>query len=114
MKSTRLKDVPAEVCREQKQFKLWRAGKQGPELIPPSLWAAAVKLCGTYSVHRVSRWLHLNHTALQKRAGRRSSSRSCQAKPNFVEWKLPAGRLPGISSTEYVVEVPNPGCVFRT
>ena len=93
MKGTKLKGVPAEVRREQEQFKLWRAGKHGRERIPSSLWGAAAKLCGTYSVHRVSRWLHLNHTALQKRAGRRSSSRSCPPKPSFVEWSLPAGSL---------------------
>jgi hypothetical protein len=106
MKATRPKDVPAEVRREQKQFKRWRAGKRGSRRIPPGLWEAAAKLCETYSVHRVSRWLHLNHTALQKRAGKQPGPRSCRPKPNFVEWSLPAGSLPGVSSVEYVVEVP--------
>jgi hypothetical protein len=109
MKGTKLKDVPAEVRREQQQFRRWRVGKQGPERIPPALWGAAVKLCATYSVHRVSRWLHLNHTALQKRAGKRSNSSSCRPKPSFVEWSLPEGNPPAVSSAEYVVEVPSPG-----
>lgn len=109
MKNARPLELPAEVRSEQKRFIRWRAGKRRSERIPLELWTAAAKLCETYSVHRVSRWLHLNHTALQKRVGRCSNPRSFRSKPNFVEWNLPAGSLTGVSSAEYVVEVPSPG-----
>jgi hypothetical protein len=97
--------VPVGIRRVQEQFERWRAGKQSRERIPPSLWAAAVKLCGTSSVHRVARWLHLNPTALQARASGRVKACRSEPKPAFVEWGLPAGIFAGASSAEYVVEV---------
>jgi hypothetical protein len=105
MGSTRRKDMPAEVCRVVEQFDLWRAGKQGRERIPARLWEAAAKLCGAHSLHRVARWLGMNHTAPRDRAGRRSGACPSQPKPAFVEWSLPVGVLPRASSAEYVVEV---------
>ncbi len=100
--------VPAEVRRAQKQFERWRAGKRGRERIPPRLWGAAAKLCGTYSIRRVSGWLRLNHKGLQDHAGRRSQTRHCRPKPTFVEWSPPVGSLPG-STAEYVVELSGQG-----
>ncbi len=105
MARTRPEVLPAEVRRVKERFKCWRVDRQGRKRIPPKLWEAAAKLCETYSIHQVSRWLRLNHTALQKRAGRRSSLRSYRPKPAFVEWSLPPGILTGVSSAEYVVEV---------
>ncbi|MBI5245838.1 MAG: hypothetical protein HY923_01555 [Elusimicrobia bacterium] len=106
MASTRREDVPAEVRRAVEQFDLWRAGKQGRERIPARLWEAAAKLCGAHSLHRVARWLGLNHTALRdRRAGRSSGARPSRPKPAFVEWSLPVGALPRTSSAEYVFEM---------
>ncbi len=97
--------MPAPACRVEEQFARWRAGKQAQERIPRRLWAAAARLCGTYGVHRVSRWLHLNHTALQREAQRHRRSRRLQPRPAFVEWRVPAGMAPGSSPAEYIVEV---------
>ena len=110
----RLKGVPADVHRLQEQFGRWRANKgAGPEPIPPKLWEAAVELCRTHGVSRVSGWLRLHYTALKKRLGRRTAPRSVRPQPRFVEWRLPAGGLPGSSSAEYVVEVPSAGDVAQ-
>ena len=91
----------------------WRANKAAAEPIPERLWGAAVQLCRTHGVSRLSRWLRLHHTTLQKRAGKRSAPRSCRPKLNFVECRLPAGSLPGVSSAEYVVELPGRGDVAQ-
>jgi hypothetical protein len=93
----------------EEQFEHWRAGKQSRERIPPKLWRAAAKLCGTYSVHRVSRWLRLHYTALQERAGKGVKAHRSEPKPTFVEWGLPAGMLASASSAEYVVEAAGDG-----
>jgi hypothetical protein len=102
---TKREGMPAEVCRVDEQFERWRTGKQGQKRISAGLWEAAVKLCESHSVHRVSRWLRLNHTALQKRAGRHRRPGPSSPRQTFVEWNLPAGIVPGASLAEYVVEV---------
>lgn len=108
--SMKPKAVPADVHRLQERFGRWRANKgAGPDPIPAKLWEAAVKLCRTHGVSRVSKWLRLHHTTLKKRLGRRRVPGSVQHQPLFVEWRLPAGGLPGNSAAEYVVEVPSPG-----
>lgn len=103
--STMREDMPAAVRRVNKQFDQWRAGKQRKERIPPGLWRAAAKLCETSSIHRVSRWLRLNHTSLQDRVGRRRRSGGSTSRPTFVEWNLPGGIVPGSVTAEYVVEM---------
>ena len=87
------------------------AHEQGSEAepIPSKLRKAAVKLCRTHGVSRVSMWLRLHHTKLKKRLGRRTAPHSVRPQPRFVEWRLPAGGLPGSSAAEYVVEVPSEG-----
>ena len=108
--SMKLEGVPTDVHRLEERFARWRTNKgAGPRPIPPKLWEAAVKLCRTHGVSRVSRWLRLHHTSLKKRLGRRVVPRSVRPQMRFVEWRLPAGGLPGSSAAEYVVEVPSPG-----
>ena len=105
MAKMRVGFVPEGVRGVREQFEGWRAVKKPRERIPVALWAAAAKLCQTYSVYRVSRWLRVSHAGLQKRAGRRVKARACGPKPAFVEWDLPGGILPVASSAEYVVEL---------
>lgn len=103
--TTNHEGMPAPVRRVDEQFDEWRAAKRGQEGIPLRLWEAAANLCETYSVHRISRWLRLNHTVLQRWAGRRRRPSRSPSKPTFVEWSLPAGIVRGAGSAEYVMEV---------
>ena len=53
----------------KQQFKIWRKTKTaGRERIPASLWqsAADVFKIGDHSLHRISKTLHLNQTALKQ------------------------------------------------
>jgi hypothetical protein len=52
----------------QQQFQLWRKTKNGRERIPASLWQAVADVfyIGEHSLHRISKTLHLNHTALKQ------------------------------------------------
>lgn len=96
--------IPARVRRVEVHFRRWRDGKAATERIPERLWQAAAKLCGEHSVHKVSRWLHVNHTSLQKRASERRRAVRRPA-PRFVEWRLPAGLAAAAPQPEYVVEL---------
>jgi len=52
----------------KQQFKIWRKTKTGRERIPASLWKSAAEVfeIGDHSLHRISKTLHLNQTALKK------------------------------------------------
>ena len=52
----------------KQQFKIWRKTKTGRERIPASLWQAAAEVfeIGDHSLHRISKTLHLNQTALKQ------------------------------------------------
>ena len=53
----------------KQQFKIWRKTKTtSRERIPASLWQAAAEVfeIGDHSLHRISKTLHLNQTALKK------------------------------------------------
>lgn len=96
--------MPAQVRRVEERFRRWRDGKATTERIPERPWQAAAKICGKHSVHKVSRWLRVNHTSLQERASehRRAIRRPA---PRFVEWRLPAGLAAAAPQPEYVVEL---------
>ena len=95
---------PVDVRKVQERFKGWRARKRGRDRIPQSLWSAAAKLCETHRLHRVARWLRLNHTALRERTkgtGMDGSHRS----PAFVEWVPSAVPPVAAAAAEYLLEV---------
>ena len=60
--------LPSEIKRVYDRLEDWRRTKRTPrERIPDRLWSVAAALCKDYSVHRVSRWLRLNHSDLKAR-----------------------------------------------
>lgn len=79
--------LPPEIKEVRKRFQDWRKTKEGRERIPDRLWASAIRLCRDHNIHRVSRWLRLNHSALRDQveaaAARRVSRK--KSKPAFVE-----------------------------
>ncbi len=52
----------------KQQFKIWRKTRTGRERIPASLWQAAAEVfeIGGHNLHRISKTLRLNQTALKK------------------------------------------------
>lgn len=49
----------------QQLFEEWRRNKKRRERIPEELWKAAISLSEQLSAHRISKLLHLNHTAVR-------------------------------------------------
>lgn len=112
MDDPRLDVPPIDVRKVQKQFNRWRAHKRG-RLIPERLWRAAGNLSQGHGIHRISRWLRLNYTALRDRAGRkeiRPAVTGGGSRPGkFVEW-MPAAVSPAApASAEYLLEVERSG-----
>lgn len=101
-------DSALEAVRQQ--FKIWRDRKTGRERIPDSLWQAAVEVfhIGGHSLHKISKTLHLNYTALKQHVEQHLSS-SIEVKPEpppehssaFIAFELD----PPISLSECIIEM---------
>ena len=80
--------LPSPLESVQYQFEKWRENRKSPrELIPASLWSAAISLCNQYSINQVSRALHLSYTTLKNRVkGRKAVPKKKKlSSPTFVE-----------------------------
>ena len=84
----------------QKQFKNWRRRRKNRRAqIPSALWEAAASLSVQYSVHKISKCLHLNHTALRDRVA--GGAIKPQA-PAFVELDMISSHA---SVNECIIEI---------
>ncbi len=75
----------------QHQFQFWRKTKTGRGRIPASLWQAAVEVfyIGGHSLHKISKTLHLNHTAFKQHVESHLPS-SIEVEPDAIPEDLPA------------------------
>jgi len=91
--------------REVKQlFATWRASRKHKTRIPDELWEAASSLAAQYTIHQISRYLRLNHTALKDQVAARTQENNITAQqPCFLE--LPAPQSPPLS--ECLIEMEN-------
>jgi hypothetical protein len=60
-------DLPVRLDSLRRRFEEWRKTRKAPARIPESLWAAAVKMAGTYGLFRTARALPVDYYALKKR-----------------------------------------------
>ena len=95
-------EVPAGVRAVQVRYSRWRKAKRGRGRSPGQLWSTAVRLCRRHSVNRVSRWLGLNHTALQERVKVDTGQKDGRSKHDPVFVELASGTTSSVS--EYLVE----------
>ncbi len=84
------------------QFKTWRETRKQKSRIPDELWTAAVSLSDRYSIHRISKALHVNHTALRDRISSCKTNKNQQTHSCFIE--LPVPQSP---ASECLVEMEN-------
>ena len=87
--------------KAQDQFAIWRKTRKKRGSIPEKLWNVAISLAETYTVHQISKGLHLNHTALKDRVETRRVMSSGEPNlPTFIE-------LPPIAPGEFSLELEN-------
>ena len=73
-------DLPAPASKTspleqvQEQFEHWRGSRKKRGAIPDALWQAAVMLFPDYALHRISKALRLNYTALKHRVNAHRST----------------------------------------
>lgn len=84
----------------QKEFENWRRRRKNRRAqIPSTLWEAAASLSGQYSVHEISKRLHLNHTALMDRIAGEAIKPQV---PAFVELDMISSRT---AAGECIIEI---------
>jgi hypothetical protein len=82
MGTKRTRGLPARLEGLRRRFERWRRTRKVRARIPEPLWASAVKLAGTYGIHRTAKVLRVDYYALKKRAEGASAATAS---------KLPAG-----------------------
>lgn len=87
--------------KAQDQFAAWRKTRKKRGSIPERLWDIAILLADSYTVHQISKGLHLNHTALKERVEATRMMPSGEPnQPTFIE-------LPPMASGEVSLELEN-------
>jgi len=76
------RDLPARLEGLRRRFEQWRRTRKGRSRIPEPLWAAAVKVAGTYGIHRTAKTLRVDYYALKERV---------EGAPAVTASKMPAG-----------------------
>ena len=87
--------------KAQDQFAAWRKTRKKRGSIPEKLWNVATSLAEAYTVHQISKGLHLNHTVLKDRVeATRMMPSEKPTQPTFIE-------LPPMASGEVSLELEN-------
>jgi hypothetical protein len=89
----------------QQLFEQWRRNKRRSDRIPAALWEAAASLSGWHSTNKISKLLHLNHTALRGCIGAYKQGEEIRGKaPAFIE----LGMIPSGAVSECTIEMQRP------
>ena len=98
MGTNKTRDLPVRLKTLRQRFEQWRRARKGRSRIPEPLWASAVKVAGTYGIHRTARALRVDYYALKKRVEGRHAVTASKAPgevagATFLE--LPPAAWPG-------------------
>ena len=87
------RNLPARLERLRQRFDCWRGTHKARSRIPEPLWGAAVKMAGTFGLHRTAKALRLDYYAFKKRIERQPATAlnpPDETAPTFLELPLPA------------------------
>jgi len=93
MELTPASGAPAGIEEVGKRFEQWRRTREKRGRIPEALWEAAASLYPDYSLHHISRVLHLNHAKLKHLVKETSPAASLLSGEHFIQ----LGLAPAIS-----------------
>ena len=86
----------------RERFEQWRGSRNKRGRIPDALWQAAATLYPAYSLHQISKILHLNHTKLKQCIHEQQAVSSLPVAPAaFVE----LGLSDAVTHCECIVEM---------
>jgi len=93
MSTRKARSLFGELEKVQRRFERWRRTRKIPSRIPGRLWAAAVRVAGTYGRTRTAKALRVNYSALKQRMDEDVAARSGAEKSAvaaFLELAPPA------------------------
>ena len=93
MGTRKTRDLPARLEKLRQRFERWRGTHKAHSRIPDGLWASAVKMAGTFGLHRTARALRLDYYVFKKRIERQIATAlnpPKKAASTFLELPLPA------------------------
>jgi len=98
MSTRKTRDLSARLEGVRRRFERWRRTHRVRSRIPDSLWAAAVKMAGTYGIHRAAKALRLDYYALKKRVEQEAAAAPAAPEAGgvapFIELAPPASAGP--------------------
>jgi hypothetical protein len=68
--------LPVRLEGVRQRFEKWRRTRKVRSPIPETLWASAVKMAGTFGLHRTAKTLRVNYYTLKKRVEREAAAAS--------------------------------------
>ena len=72
MNTRQMRELPAPLEGVRQRFVQWRTTHRARTRIPDTLWTAAVRMAGTYGLHRTARALMVEYYSLKKRVEQHS------------------------------------------
>jgi hypothetical protein len=93
MGTRKTRDLPARLKKLRQRFERWRGTHKARSRIPDGLWASAVKMAGTFGLHRTARALRLDYYVFKKRIERQLATAPNlpeKTASTFLELPLPA------------------------
>jgi hypothetical protein len=95
MDARKTRDLPARLETLRRRFERWRRTRRVRSRIPEPLWVSAVKVAGTYGIHRTAKALRLDYYSLKERVEqtRAATAGKVPAKTHAITaGKVPAKR----------------------
>jgi len=74
MNTNKTHDIPVRLEGVRQRFEHWRGTHKARSRIPVGLWAAAVRVAGSYGLHRTSKTLRLDYYSLKERVEQQSAA----------------------------------------
>ena len=74
MGTRKTRELPARLEGARRRFERWRRTRKTGSRIPDSLWAAAVKVAGTFGISRTASVLRIDYYSLKRRVGEEAAS----------------------------------------
>ena len=105
MDTRKTRALPAWLAGVQRRFEHWRRTRKIPSRIPEPLWAAAVKVAGTYGIPHTAKTLRVNYNALRKRVEHQAAAAPRRPEENTVTTFLELAPPPRVGSCQCTMEL---------